>query len=45
MFCAESGRGLRRSRSRGQKFYAHIPARFGVINPDAADPPVAASKE
>jgi PII-like signaling protein len=21
-------------------FYAHIPARFGVINPDAADPPV-----
>lgn len=20
-------------------FYAHIPARFGVINPDAADPP------
>jgi PII-like signaling protein len=21
-------------------FYAHIPARFGVINPDTADPPV-----
>jgi uncharacterized protein len=20
-------------------FYAHIPARFGVINPDASDPP------
>jgi PII-like signaling protein len=26
-------------------FYAHIPARFGVINPDAADPPVVASNE
>jgi len=24
-------------------FYAHIPARFGVINPDAADPPSVAS--
>jgi uncharacterized protein len=23
-------------------FYAHIPARFGVINPDATDPPVVA---
>ena len=23
-------------------FYAHIPARFGVINPDSADPPVVA---
>jgi uncharacterized protein len=23
-------------------FYAHIPARFGVINPDAADPPILA---
>jgi Uncharacterized ACR, COG1993 len=21
-------------------FYAHIPARFGVINPDSADPPM-----
>jgi PII-like signaling protein len=26
-------------------FYAHIPARFGVINPDAADPPVVALNE
>jgi PII-like signaling protein len=26
-------------------FYAHIPARFGVINPDAADPPVVALDE
>ncbi len=24
-------------------FYAHIPARFGVINPDSADPPTVAS--
>lgn len=23
-------------------FYAHIPARFGVINPDSADPPTLA---
>lgn len=23
-------------------FYAYLPARFGVINPDAADPPAAA---
>jgi hypothetical protein len=26
-------------------FYAHIPARFGVINPDSADPPTVASDE
>jgi len=26
-------------------FYAHIPARFGVINPDSADPPSVASDE
>jgi len=26
-------------------FYAHIPARFGVINPDSADPPALASDE
>lgn len=26
-------------------FYAHIPARFGVINPDAIDPPAVASDE
>jgi len=26
-------------------FYAHIPARFGVINPDSADPPAVASDE
>ena len=26
-------------------FYAHIPARFGVINPDSADPPSIASDE
>jgi PII-like signaling protein len=26
-------------------FYAHIPARFGVINPDAADPPAVAADE
>jgi uncharacterized protein len=26
-------------------FYAHIPARFGVINPDRADPPTVASNE
>src|SRR5580700_11501657 len=26
-------------------FYAHIPARFGVINPDRADPPTVASDE
>jgi uncharacterized protein len=24
-------------------FYAQIPARFGIINPDTADPPVAAT--
>jgi len=24
-------------------FFAHIPARFGVINPDSADPPSVAS--
>ena len=23
-------------------FYAHIPAQFGVINPDSADPPIVA---
>ena len=27
-------------REKVRLFYAHIPARFGVINPDAADPPV-----
>jgi PII-like signaling protein len=26
-------------------FYAHIPARFGVINPDSADPPVLTSND
>jgi uncharacterized protein len=26
-------------------FYAHIPARFGVINPDSADPPTVADDE
>jgi uncharacterized protein len=26
-------------------FYAHIPARFGVINPDATDPPTVTSDE
>jgi uncharacterized protein len=26
-------------------FYAHIPARFGVINPDSADPPTIALDE
>jgi len=26
-------------------FYAHIPARFGVINPDREDPPAVASDE
>ena len=26
-------------------FYAHIPARFGVINPDDADPPAIAPEE
>ncbi|HMD73994.1 MAG TPA: DUF190 domain-containing protein [Steroidobacteraceae bacterium] len=26
-------------------FFAHIPARFGVINPDSADPPNVASDE
>jgi uncharacterized protein len=26
-------------------FYAHIPARFGVVNPDHADPPSVASDE
>jgi hypothetical protein len=26
-------------------FYAHIPARFGVINPDSVDPPVVAFEE
>jgi len=26
-------------------FYAHIPARFGVINPDFTDPPVAGSDQ
>jgi uncharacterized protein len=26
-------------------FYAHIPASFGVINPDTADPPVLTFKE
>ena len=25
-------------RARVRLFYAHIPARFGVVNPDAADP-------
>jgi PII-like signaling protein len=32
-------------RERIRLFYAHIPARFGVINPDNADPPVVASDE
>ncbi len=27
-------------REKVRLFYAHIPARFGVTNPDAADPPV-----
>jgi PII-like signaling protein len=27
-------------REKVRLFYAHIPARFGVINPDAADPPM-----
>lgn len=31
---------LRREKVR--LFYAYLPARFGVINPDAADPPAAA---
>jgi uncharacterized protein len=26
-------------------FYAHIPARFGVINPDSADPPAVTADE
>ena len=26
-------------------FYAHIPARFGVINPDRTDPPAGASDQ
>ena len=26
-------------------FYAHIPARFGVINPDSADPPTVAAAD
>jgi hypothetical protein len=26
-------------------FYAHVPARFGVINPDSADPPTVAADE
>jgi len=26
-------------------FYAHIPARFGVINPDSEDPPAVAADE
>lgn len=26
-------------------FYAHVPARFGVINPDSGDPPSAAADE
>lgn len=26
-------------------FYAHIPARFGVVNPDAQDPPVLTTTE
>ena len=26
-------------RERVRVFYAHIPARFGVVNPDARDPP------
>ena len=26
-------------------FFAHIPARFGVINPDAADPPAVVSDD
>ena len=30
---------IRKERIRA--FYAHIPARFGVINPDQEDPPVA----
>lgn len=32
-------------RERIRLFYAHIPARFGVINPDDADPPVVGSDE
>jgi len=26
-------------------FYAHVPARFGVINPDSADPPTVLADE
>jgi PII-like signaling protein len=32
-------------REKVRLFYAHIPARFGVINPDAADPPAVVSDE
>lgn len=32
-------------RNKVRLFYAQIPARFGVVNPDSADPPTVAGRE